>query len=215
MNAVGCATFYSINPFNRIKDSGKDKDYLIFHKGMSVEEINAIYRDDPRVRRLKQNINSSVIWYMTYPNKPEGVAMIDFVIPQEHGLLKVILYKLIDTQPNGRNIKSAFNKLHKSLSKKYGEGHKHDFLSRNSIWNKPEDFIQSLKTGHRKLNWTQTDFFSLKEWRLEAISLQTKISQAGKGLLIVSYEFQGWSNYIQKNRDKIKVIPLEIEPTDK
>ena len=117
---------------------------------------------------------------------------------QKNGLCKILaIGKDIKSGDSGSEVKSAFNSLDESLSKKYGKGKKYDFTS--SKYESPEYWMMYLLKKNRTL-----DKFWMKKYgstllnNLSAIALNANASDMSTGYLTLSYEFENFSDCVDE-----------------
>ena len=174
-------------------------------KGMTLEEIGKL-----KFGYIKQDKDNPVIFLVEQPQKPQGADSVYFIIIPEIGLLKVRFVWIIETNFYGDGLKRKFNELESILSKKYGKGKKVDYLKSDSIWDDPKYYMRSLEKNERVLEWYSTDILDSNKWELSSIIISTEafsdpqLYSLGlvKGFVMLSYEFQGWGDYLNRQNSQ-------------
>lgn len=92
----------------------------------------------------------------TYSAKslPKGHSEFDeyrLLISPKHGLCKLSAFKDVSTSVYGTELHSEFEHLERTLTSKYGQGKKFDFLRNGSIWKEPRDWMMGLLKDERFL----------------------------------------------------------------
>ena len=163
------------------------------HKGMSLDEVKALDFGD-MIKVPKQ----PDFYFVKDPSNLPSDWLLVCISPQE-GLLKIAMRWEIQTNRYGDKLKNKFSELLSILTDKYGTGKKKDLLKSGSIWDEQEDWMMGLKQEERVLMWMQDDF-DKNSWMLETIGLSADASSMQEGTLSLSYEFQGWTDYINKKK---------------
>lgn len=172
-------------------------DVFGLKKGMNLEQIRAL--DFGELAKIK----GSPIWSVPNPRTPKGADMSAFLIVPDKGLLKVIILWNIETNSHGDGIKQKFGELKKILSEKYGEGKTIDRLKQGSMWDKPQYWMRSLETEERTLMWGLTDSIADSDKnKLTGVFIEASASTGREGRITLSYEFEGWGEYVDKKKEK-------------
>ena len=119
---------------------------------------------------------------------------------QKYGLCSISAFgKDIKSGDSGFEIKSAFNSLDESISKKYGIGKKYDYAT--SKYDSPEYWMMYLLKKNRTLAkfWDKDSGSNLLN-NLSAISLEAKASNMSTGYLIMTYEFENMVDCIAESK---------------
>jgi hypothetical protein len=100
--------------------------------------------------------------------------------------------KPLETSVHGTELQSAFHDMETRLEAAYGKHLTIDELRPESIWNRPNEWMQGLAKRERELaaRWSSTDGSQLpkdiRQVELYAVPYPTSLN---KGLLMVEYEF--------------------------
>lgn len=107
--------------------------------------------------------------------------------------------KDIKSGDSGAEIRSNFDSIDESLSKKYGKGKKYDFSS--SRYESPEYWMMYLLKKNRTLAkfWGKEHGSNLPS-NLSTIYLQAKASDMSTGYLVLSYEFENISDCMAESK---------------
>lgn len=171
-----------------------------FDPGMTKQQI---------IEELGQNAikeaKGDVLTLRTAPRPYSGFEEYILIIDPKRGLVKLRALGVdISTSVYGDELKDAFNSIEKSIASSYGGSKRYDFLRDGSIWNEPQDYMMGLLKKERALEsfWPNNDFTKLKG-QVVMIDLEAKALSREKGYLILDYEFVGFHEYReeQKNRD--------------
>ena len=186
-------------------------------KGMSINEIRTLDFGD-----IKQHPDNPDVYMINEPKKPKDVTLVQlFVTPPNgqlpfalaknakaialvqlfvtppNGLLKIGFIWSIKTNVYGDGIRQKFDELHDILTKKYGKGKKYDYLKHDSIWDEPKDWMMGLLKEERRLVWF-SDITGSNKQTLTGIALEAQAFSREKAALYLKYEFQGFSEYMEK-----------------
>ena len=175
-------------------------DVFGLKKGMTLEQVRAL-----EFGKLEKQENSGGedMWGVKNPKTPKGAESTLFIFAPDKGLLKVVILWEIETNSYGDGIKKKFKELKTILSEKYGEGETYDFLKPGSIWNTPQDWMKSLQTQERYLEWYLSDGIAESEKnKLTSIALRTSGFPGTLGFVSLHYEFQGWNEHVNAREKK-------------
>jgi len=108
--------------------------------------------------------------------------------------------KEIDTSVYGTELKSSFDDLEKKLIKAYGKNKRLDYLSYDSIWSEPKDWMMALLKKERTLEsyWNKDTKFK-KVDNLQQIILSAIPFNTNTGYITLEYYY---SNYDECNKEK-------------
>jgi hypothetical protein len=124
-----------------------------------------------------------------------------YISPQ-HGLLKILaISRDISTSRYGDELKAEFSRIRPGLEKAYGEPTDvFDFLNEGSIWDEPRDWMTGLlkKERHFDVDW----IFKPSRDHLTVVALEARASSAETGFLSLTYEFEGWEQYVEERESK-------------
>lgn len=164
--------------------------------GLSIEEVKKII---PGLSKTEQSE-----WIYKADSVPTPHPDFDFYVlnfSEKTGLCKIsAIGKDIKSGDSGAEVKSDFNSLDESLSKKYGKGKKYDFTS--SKYESPEYWMMYLLKKNRTLAkfWDKETGSTLLN-NLEAIELQAKASDMSTGYLVLSYDFENISDCVTESKN--------------
>lgn len=125
------------------------------------------------------------------------------------GLLKITGIGItIETSSDGSELKSEYNKIRDQLIHVYSEpSNSLDAAKSGSIWREPEDFMMGLVKNDRYLSsiWTSKDNENWKGVSLptgiSSISIDANGLNSTSGYITVTYEFDGWGEFVQEIRN--------------
>ncbi len=91
----------------------------------------------------------------------------------------------------GYELKSAFESMEAKLTAKYGKHVRHDFLMEGSIWNEPQDWMQSVLHMERLLfaSWELKHGSSL-DASLSGVGLVINATDTSSGVIAIEYSFE-------------------------
>jgi hypothetical protein len=98
----------------------------------------------------------------------------------------------VSTNPYGYELKTAFEDMEEKLSRIYGKSEKSDFLSYDSIWNEPRDWMQGLASGERYLfaKWNKETIRGNLPNELETVYLGASALDTYSGCIAIEYYFK-------------------------
>jgi hypothetical protein len=117
--------------------------------------------------------------------------------------------KTIETNGYGDAIKSAFGDLRAQVETAYGSpSHALDEAFATTIWNESRDWMMALKNEERFLDaiWSTTRDFDGKGHpvplpnHLKTIQIEAKALSTSKGYIRLTYEFEGFEQYIDQHK---------------
>lgn len=167
-----------------------------FEYGMSKEQIIKLLGSESLVK-----VDGDTYQFSKAPKPNDAFEFYMLTISPEKGLLKVAaVSKDIDTSVYGEELVRQFEEIDGALSKTYGEGETYDFLKAGSIWNKDRQWMMSLLSGERELAsaWR----FLIPTDHVTVILLQARALSPERGYFFVSYEFEGFKQYIEADKGK-------------
>lgn len=175
-----------------------------FHRGMTrAEVIKAVGAASIDTKHSQGDFLS----VSTAPKPYSAFEAYNLWFSPSQGLLKIsAIGKTIQTNRFGEQIRVAYGEISKALRATYGEPEVLDFLKTGSIWKEPEDWTMGLLKEEREYSeyWSK---YSLKLADMSGIVLEALALSDERGYLIVSYEFEGWEEYVEaKKADAGKVF---------
>ncbi len=168
-----------------------------FEYGMSKEQVvhligkHAIKPYNPKMPNLYMALKA--------PNPHPAFGGYLLVITPEKGLIKIKAYSYdIKTDGYGEAVKSRFHDIQEALEKKYGEGKNFDRLKDGSKLTDPKDWMETLDKKERGL----ATFWEFEKPRdhIEAILLEATTLDLNRGLVVLSYELEGFSSYADSHK---------------
>ena len=98
----------------------------------------------------------------------------------------------VSTNPYGYGLKTAFEDMVEKLTRIYGKSEKTDFLTYDSIWNEPRDWMQGLASGERYLfaKWTKETNRGNLPNELETVYLGATALDTYSGYIAIEYYFK-------------------------
>lgn len=167
-----------------------------FYRGMTQEQVVALLGTSAIEKRMPE------IMSVTTAPKPhkDFEAYFLYFSPKE-GLLKVAAYgKIISDDPLGSEIRSNFERVKTALTGIYGTSKSYDYLHEGAIWTDPADYMMSLHKQERVL----ASFWDTKgnPNHISGIELKATGINRTEGNLLLSYEFEGWDNYVDEKKAK-------------
>ena len=122
-----------------------------------------------------------------------------FVSPVD-GMLKLAAFgRPVDTNDFGSELRQEFLRLVKDISITYGKPTTYDYLKSGSIWNEPRDWMTGLIKKERVLDafWDGTPMSGMVGVEIQASAISSDL-----GHMTLTYEFDGWSRYMESKRAK-------------
>ena len=170
--------------------------------GMTKEEIIEIVGKDSLIEAKTMPEN----WYILLNKLPRPHPLFKtcrMAIDPDLGLVKLVVRSsVIRTSTYGDEIKSKFKEIREALNSKYGKCKTYDLLRIGSIWDEPQDWMTGLKKKERILVaiWTKGEQKLEKETLLKNINLSAVAVTVNKGVLFLSYEFEGFGELLEKQK---------------
>lgn len=156
--------------------------------GMSVTTLA------PYIERPLDNMNGAYR-LKTVPDQSDNFRSYIVSIAPKAGLFSGMAFgEYIATNPNGHELKTAFSKMRNELNSILGHSTTENFLSPESIWTEPNEFIQSLAMEERTLSATWDLFESNNSSGLSSVYLSANANDDGEGYLTVSFTFINFSD---------------------
>lgn len=165
--------------------------------GLSIEEIKSL------ISGISKSEESELIYHTdTVPIPHSDFESYSLRFSQKNGLCKILaIGKDIKSGDSGSEVKSVFNSLDESLSKKYGKGKKYDFTS--SKYESPEYWMMHLLKKNRTLvKFWMKEYGSTLSNNLSAIELNANASSLSTGYLTLSYEFENFSECVDEAKSE-------------
>ena len=136
----------------------------------------------------------------TVPKPYKSFVMYQVYVSPTEGLLKIVAFTdFIDTAADGTQLRDAFSSLKDQLQIPYGDPtSQYDYVKGDSIWRESQDFMMGMVKHDRTLScyWIASDKTPLKD-SITAISLKAAAKDSSTGLVMLIYEFAGWSGYAE------------------
>jgi hypothetical protein len=137
----------------------------------------------------------------TVPKSHRAFELYSLTFSPKDGLLKIIAYgKDITTNGFGNAVHDYFIEIRDALSHTYGQPDiTIDDVKSGSIWTEPQDWMIGLRKEEREL---ATSWGKSLPNRIYGIVLEAKALSSEKGYLVLSYEFEGWGEYLDMKNKK-------------
>lgn len=144
----------------------------------------------------------------TYAGKPSSVdGVYKIIVPQpnsefesysavatpETGICKVWgIGKDHDNDRYGANVREAYDRLKAILNEKYGASQEYSYIKSGALWDKPEDWVMSVKENERTMvsYWIMPDKHAVEG--IKSISLEVKAFSSSSAYLDLTYEFENF-----------------------
>jgi hypothetical protein len=178
------------------------------HRGMTREQVLQIVGKDARIVDVKADPDTLLL--NRVPKSHPAFEYYGLFFSPTDGLLKIVASgKIISTNVFGEALLNSFIEIRDALSKNYGQMENLDYLKSGSIWTDPQDWMMGLSKGERKLAaiWGLAETGNLSDLRqmdlpnrILGIMLEATAMSQDKGNLVLSYEFEGWNEYVDANR---------------
>ncbi|HEV3198284.1 MAG TPA: hypothetical protein VGZ73_10260 [Bryobacteraceae bacterium] len=141
----------------------------------------------------------------TVPKPHSGFEFYSLIFSPKEGLLKIIAYgNDITTNGFGEAVQGDFSEIRSAIAQTYGKPEADmDFLRAGSIWKEPEDWMMGLLKDERTLVavWEK----ALPN-RIHDVVLKAGALSREKGFLKLTYEFDGWNEYVDALRKKAGTV---------
>lgn len=177
---------------------------------MTREQIIQRIGKDAIEKETPDPAGGETLYLKTVPNPHREFEAYVLKISKKDGLLKIIaLTRDVDTTEDGAQLSEEFSSLADELRSVYGTpSNSFDFVRAGSIWDAPNDFMMGLVKGDRTLSvdWTsKPDQPPLKD-RLSIVALDAKALRPDRGYMELTYEFQGWEDYVDLVKSKESTV---------
>jgi hypothetical protein len=118
-------------------------------------------------------------------------------------LIQIIAFTApISTNDSGEQLKDKFAEILKALHKKYGDALDVDRLNDGSIWNEENDWMMGLLKKDRKLESLWSSQETKLPNKLTGIMLEAEALNRSAGVITLTYEFDGFSQWADKQQNK-------------
>lgn len=134
------------------------------------------------------------------PEPNPNFKMYSLIIGKELGLAKIVaVTPAIKTNIFGDALKTKFEELEELLIKKYGGNKKFNSLAVGSIWNKPQEWMTSLKKKERNLSaaWDKNTGAKLPD-DLAQITLTAAAVKSDLGIIVLMYYFSNFNQVLKE-----------------
>ncbi len=170
-----------------------------FIPGMSKQAIitkvgrQAVLKDDGDILVLK-----------SAPAPHPDLETYTVMVSPEDGVVKVVAYtRTIRSTRTGDQIKEEYSNLKEALSKKYGKPtNEFDFLRSGSLWKESNEWMQSLVSKERTLACFWEHKLRAADDPIALIALEAEATSPITGQISLSYEFDGFRQYMAKRKAK-------------
>jgi hypothetical protein len=100
-----------------------------------------------------------------------------------------------DNDRYGNGVRSAYDRLVKLLTEKYGSGNEISFLRSGALWKDTDEWVMSIKQKERTVAyfWSPTNGSNLPE-NLVGISLEVNATSSNSSYLDLTYEFANFKS---------------------
>jgi len=167
-----------------------------FEYGTPKEQIIKLLGSESLIK-----VEGDAYYFSTAPKPNEAFEYYVLTISPEKGLLKVTaVTKDVDTNVYGDDLLRQFAEISRALSKTYGTGEEFDFLKAGSIWSEDRQWMMALLRGEREFarSWE----FLIPADHITVMLLQAKALSPERGYISLSYEFEGFEQYIEADKEK-------------
>jgi hypothetical protein len=169
-----------------------------FKAGMTRQELIAALG----AQSLKNDDHDDGLTFTRAPNPHPDFDEYFCVVSPKTGLVKVIAAgENITTDNLGSELKEKLSEVQAAITKTYGPPKStYDFLNEGSIWNQPEDWMMGLLKKDRTVAtyW----IFPTPQDHIAAISVEAVPLNRETGYILVSYEFDGFHEYVTSRKQK-------------
>jgi hypothetical protein len=170
-----------------------------FEYGMKKEQVitklgkTAVAKDGP--------IN---VVFNTAPSPHPDFESYVVAFSPEKGLLKITaVSRDIETSDDGSELRQKFAFFLDALRGKYGKADKDfDFCKGNDVECRSEYYMMTLKEKNRYLNSFWSKSKSSLPPRLTTVAIEAIAMTLNKGYIQVSYEFEGWNEFVDEINKK-------------
>jgi hypothetical protein len=179
------------------------------HRGMAKDEVVKLVGKDA-VKKTEGILGqppsrAEKVELLTVPRPHAAFESFTLMFSAKDGLLKIIAYgKDIRTNGFGEAVRTSFDELRDAVSQTYGKpGKSIDFVRTGSIWHEPEDFMMGLLKEERNL---AVMWDTALPNSIHAIVLEANALSRDKGYLTLTYEFQGWGEFVDEMKKKANTV---------
>jgi hypothetical protein len=167
-----------------------------FEYGMSKEQIIKLLGSESLVKA-----EGDTYQFSKAPIQNDAFEFYMLTISPEKGLLKVAaVSKDIDTNVYGDDLLREFAGINRVLSKTYGQGEEFDYLKAGSIWSEDKQWMMALLRGERE--FARAWEFLIPTDHVTVMLLQAKALSPERGYISLSYEFEGFEQYVEAEKTK-------------
>ncbi len=167
-----------------------------FECRMSKEQVFKLLGSESLIK-----VEGDNYYFSKAPKPNEAFEFYVLTISSERGLLKVTaVSKDIDTNVYGDDLLRQFAEINRPLSKTYGQAQEFDLLKAGSIWSEDKNWMMALLRGERQFarSWE----FLVPTDHITAMLLQAKAITPERGYISLSYEFEGFEQYVEADKEK-------------
>ncbi len=170
-----------------------------FEYGMSKEQVTDLIGK----RSLKPHPTVPNLYSAEKAPRPHpGFVLYMLVITPDKGLIKITAVSQdITTNTDGENVKVHFRDIQQALAKIYGDGEDKDLVKDGSKLSAPSDWMESLNKNERL--FATVWYFKEPKNHIETVALEARAFKPKVGYLVLSYEFEGFTSYVE-SRSKQK-----------
>ena len=167
-----------------------------FDYGMSEEQIVKLLGSDSLMK-----VEGDTYYFSKAPKPDSSFEFYALTISPQKGLLKVTaVSKDIETNVYGDDLVRQFAEINHPLIKAYGEGEEFDFLKAGSIWSEDKQWMMALLRKERE--FAHAWEFLIPTDHITVILLQAKALTPERGYISLSYEFEGFEQYLEADKEK-------------
>jgi len=165
-------------------------------RGMTKEQVLQIVGKD-----AVKEIKGDVLRLFAVPKPHRAFDEYSLIFSPNDGLLKIVAYaKDIRTNGFGEAVHDSFIEIRDAISKTYGEpAFTLDHLKDGSLWTEPQYWMMGLLKKERDL---ASDWNTAIPNRICAIVLDARALSTDKGYVVLTYEFEGWNEYVDAKNKK-------------
>jgi hypothetical protein len=174
-------------------------------RGMTKEQILDKVGQSNVVSIETDKAGGVTIFLKSVPKPYKSFIEYGVTISPAQGLLRISAFTdFIDTALDGTQLRDAFSSLKDQLQVPYGFPSKEfDYVKNDSLWKDPQDFMMGMLKHDRKLScyWVADEKMPLKD-SITAIALWANAKDTSTGMILLSYEFDGWTAYSEALESK-------------
>jgi hypothetical protein len=166
------------------------------HRGMTKEEVIQIVGKD-----AVKEVKGDRLKLRTVPKPHRAFEFYSLSFSPKDGLLQIIgVGNDIRTNGFGESVHDSFMEMRDAISNTYGQPEFNlDYLKQGSIWRESEDWMIGLVKKERELSAAWSKHLPS---RIRGIVLEAKGLSAERGFLELTYEFDGWDEYVDSLKNK-------------